>query len=135
MEEAKRAIESANKTGKKGVSIVVIGMDPRLVCCHSLITTLGHVDAGKSTLMGRLLYDLGRLDEKTKTEEEDLSITDEQYQALIEEAVKQSLSQPPGSPSDAEDEEFLTDYARCLTRTITFLRVGLVYRARIRGLV
>jgi elongation factor 1 alpha-like protein len=26
----------------------------------------GHVDAGKSTLMGRLLYELGRLDEKTK---------------------------------------------------------------------
>lgn len=26
----------------------------------------GHVDAGKSTLMGRLLYELGVLDEKTK---------------------------------------------------------------------
>jgi len=26
----------------------------------------GHVDAGKSTLMGRLLYELGRLDEKTR---------------------------------------------------------------------
>jgi len=27
---------------------------------------IGHVDAGKSTLMGRLLYELGRLDEKTR---------------------------------------------------------------------
>lgn len=27
---------------------------------------LGHVDAGKSTLIGRLLYDLGRLDEKAR---------------------------------------------------------------------
>lgn len=27
---------------------------------------VGHVDAGKSTLMGRLLYDLGRVDERTK---------------------------------------------------------------------
>lgn len=26
----------------------------------------GHVDAGKSTLMGKLLYELGRLDEKTR---------------------------------------------------------------------
>ena len=27
---------------------------------------VGHVDAGKSTLMGRLLYELGRMDEKTR---------------------------------------------------------------------
>ena len=26
----------------------------------------GHVDAGKSTLMGRLLYELGRMDEKKR---------------------------------------------------------------------
>lgn len=31
-----------------------------------LLFWTGHVDAGKSTLMGRLLYELGRLDEKTK---------------------------------------------------------------------
>ncbi|KAK7060217.1 hypothetical protein VNI00_000982 [Paramarasmius palmivorus] len=47
LEEAKKAIDVE---GKKGVSLVVIG----------------HVDAGKSTLMGRLLYELGRLDEKTR---------------------------------------------------------------------
>ncbi|KAE9405965.1 EF Tu GTP binding domain-containing protein [Gymnopus androsaceus JB14] len=41
LEEAKKVIE---------VSLVVIG----------------HVDAGKSTLMGRMLYELGRLDEKTR---------------------------------------------------------------------
>ena len=32
--------------------------------------TLGHVDAGKSTLMGRLLYDIGELTEKEKTANE-----------------------------------------------------------------
>ena len=26
----------------------------------------GHVDAGKSTLMGRLLYELGKMDEKKR---------------------------------------------------------------------
>ena len=31
-----------------------------------LLISVGHVDAGKSTLMGRLLYELGRLDEKTR---------------------------------------------------------------------
>jgi len=30
-----------------------------------LILILGHVDAGKSTLMGRLLYDTGVVDERT----------------------------------------------------------------------
>jgi elongation factor 1 alpha-like protein len=29
------------------------------------VVVLGHVDAGKSTLMGRLLHDLGHLDERT----------------------------------------------------------------------
>ena len=31
LEEAKRAIEQSDKTGKKGVSIVVIGMNPLCV--------------------------------------------------------------------------------------------------------
>jgi elongation factor 1 alpha-like protein len=31
---------------------------------------VGHVDAGKSTLMGRLLYDLGQLEEKKKVANE-----------------------------------------------------------------
>lgn len=31
---------------------------------------IGHVDAGKSTLIGHLLYELGRLDEKTKVANE-----------------------------------------------------------------
>ncbi|GJJ07398.1 hypothetical protein Clacol_001600 [Clathrus columnatus] len=30
------------------------------------LVVIGHVDAGKSTLMGRLLYDLGKIDEKTR---------------------------------------------------------------------
>ncbi len=29
------------------------------------LVVLGHVDAGKSTLMGRLLYELGRVSEST----------------------------------------------------------------------
>lgn len=48
--EAQRAVMTDSMDGKKAVSIVVIG----------------HVDAGKSTLMGRVLYELGRLDEKTR---------------------------------------------------------------------
>ncbi|KAG5716062.1 HBS1-like protein [Termitomyces sp. T112] len=50
LEEAKRAIEAEDGNAKKGVSLVVVG----------------HVDAGKSTLMGRLLYELGRLEEKMR---------------------------------------------------------------------
>ncbi|KAK1925077.1 hypothetical protein DB88DRAFT_437513 [Papiliotrema laurentii] len=42
------------ESGKKGVSLIVVG----------------HVDAGKSTLMGRLLYDIGELTEKEKTANE-----------------------------------------------------------------
>ncbi|KAJ3484999.1 hypothetical protein NLI96_g5250 [Meripilus lineatus] len=52
LEEARKALE--NKDDKKAVSLVVIG----------------HVDAGKSTLMGRLLYELGRVDEKTRAANE-----------------------------------------------------------------
>ena len=36
----------------------------------ALIFLEGHVDAGKSTLMGRLLYDTGRVDEKAKVANE-----------------------------------------------------------------
>lgn len=66
LEEAKRALEADE--GKKGISIVVIGdifllIRPIIQLSHF---STGHVDAGKSTLMGRLLYELGRLDEKTK---------------------------------------------------------------------
>ncbi|KAL4075711.1 EF Tu GTP binding domain-containing protein [Scleroderma citrinum] len=54
LEEARRFIESSGQKDKKSVSLVVIG----------------HVDAGKSTLMGRLLYELGRIDEKTRVTNE-----------------------------------------------------------------
>ncbi|KAG6919272.1 hypothetical protein DXG01_007404 [Tephrocybe rancida] len=50
LEEAKRVIDAEGENNKKGVSLVVVG----------------HVDAGKSTLMGRLLYELGRLEEKIR---------------------------------------------------------------------
>ncbi|CAL1701559.1 unnamed protein product [Somion occarium] len=48
LEEARKQLEG--NADKKTVSLVVIG----------------HVDAGKSTLMGRLLYELGRVDDKTR---------------------------------------------------------------------
>ncbi|KAI0650147.1 EF Tu GTP binding domain-containing protein [Trametes meyenii] len=50
IEEARSALKAQDHGGKQSLSLVVIG----------------HVDAGKSTLMGRLLYELGRVDEKTR---------------------------------------------------------------------
>ncbi|KAK9822587.1 hypothetical protein WJX74_007878 [Apatococcus lobatus] len=50
-----RMCEEADRTGQEGGG----GSKPRL---HLVI--LGHVDAGKSTLMGRLLHDLGLVDQK-----------------------------------------------------------------------
>nr|GAT53835.1 predicted protein [Mycena chlorophos] len=52
--EEVRSTLAVQEKDKKALSIVVIG----------------HVDAGKSTLMGRLLYELGRMDERTKTANE-----------------------------------------------------------------
>lgn len=48
LEEVKRINDAQDE--RKGVSVVVIG----------------HVDAGKSTLLGRLMYELGELDEKIR---------------------------------------------------------------------
>ncbi|KAF9224316.1 hypothetical protein BS17DRAFT_66895 [Gyrodon lividus] len=48
--EARKVLEASSENAKRRVSLVVIG----------------HVDAGKSTLMGRLLYELGRVDEKSR---------------------------------------------------------------------
>ncbi|KAH9850047.1 hypothetical protein C2E23DRAFT_905383 [Lenzites betulinus] len=48
--EAKAALAAQEQAEKRSLSLVVIG----------------HVDAGKSTLMGRLLYELGRVDEKSR---------------------------------------------------------------------
>lgn len=57
--------EDEDKSGKKNISLVVVGeLIPKAVL------TSGHVDAGKSTLMGRLLYDLGEMSEKEKTANE-----------------------------------------------------------------
>ncbi|OJA15632.1 hypothetical protein AZE42_04847 [Rhizopogon vesiculosus] len=50
LQEVRKVLEAQRAGDKKAVSLVVIG----------------HVDAGKSTLMGRLLYELGRVDEKTR---------------------------------------------------------------------
>lgn len=52
LQEVREVLEG--RGDKKAISLVVIG----------------HVDAGKSTLMGRLLYELGRVDEKTRVANE-----------------------------------------------------------------
>ncbi|KAG8893187.1 Hsp70 suppressor, GTPase facilitates ribosomal subunit dissociation, partial [Tulasnella sp. 417] len=54
IEEARKAIDWKAGDGKKGLSLVIIG----------------HVDAGKSTLMGRLTYELGQMEEKKRRENE-----------------------------------------------------------------
>ncbi|KAI0722180.1 EF Tu GTP binding domain-containing protein [Cerioporus squamosus] len=50
IEEAKVVLTAQEKGEKRSLSMVVVG----------------HVDAGKSTMMGRLLYELGRMDEKKR---------------------------------------------------------------------
>ncbi|TBU31999.1 EF Tu GTP binding domain-containing protein [Dichomitus squalens] len=54
IEEAKAALTAQEKSEKRSLSLVVVG----------------HVDAGKSTMMGRLLYELGRIDEKKRVANE-----------------------------------------------------------------
>ncbi|KAI0722989.1 hypothetical protein C8Q76DRAFT_793974 [Earliella scabrosa] len=54
IEEAKAVLAAKEKGEKRSLSMVVVG----------------HVDAGKSTMMGRLLYDLGRVDEKKRVANE-----------------------------------------------------------------
>ena len=51
---------------KNAANFVVIGMIPRFQLSNQkILILLGHVDAGKSTLMGRLLYDLKVVDQRT----------------------------------------------------------------------
>ncbi|KAF8707441.1 Elongation factor Tu C-terminal domain, partial [Rhizoctonia solani] len=54
LEEARKEATSGDSDGRKRLSLVVIG----------------HVDAGKSTLMGRLLYECGQVEEKRRREHE-----------------------------------------------------------------
>ncbi|OBZ76119.1 HBS1-like protein [Grifola frondosa] len=54
LEEVRNSLSAENKAEKQSLSLVVIG----------------HVDAGKSTLMGRLLYELGRVDERARVANE-----------------------------------------------------------------
>jgi len=70
LEEAAKALEAESK-GQAGVSLVVIGeLARRHLLCDRHSYGPGHVDAGKSTLMGRLLYETGRVDEKSKVANE-----------------------------------------------------------------
>ncbi|KAG8744859.1 Hsp70 suppressor, GTPase facilitates ribosomal subunit dissociation [Ceratobasidium sp. 414] len=54
LEEARKEANQGDSDGRKKLSLVVIG----------------HVDAGKSTLMGRLLYECGQVEEKRRREHE-----------------------------------------------------------------
>ncbi|CAE6411697.1 unnamed protein product [Rhizoctonia solani] len=54
LEEARKEATSGDADGRKRLSLVVIG----------------HVDAGKSTLMGRLLYECGQVEEKRRRDHE-----------------------------------------------------------------
>jgi elongation factor 1 alpha-like protein len=71
LEEAAKALEAESK-GQAGVSLVVIGESSvhDISSRHIHLYAPGHVDAGKSTLMGRLLYETGRVDEKSKVANE-----------------------------------------------------------------
>ena len=68
LEEARRSFQVQEESGQLGINLVVIGKATfeRIINVVTLIPRKGHVDAGKSTLMGRLLYELGRVDEKTR---------------------------------------------------------------------
>jgi elongation factor 1 alpha-like protein len=69
LEEAKRAI-SGQGDKKLSLSIVIIGMDDQPSRQMRRWSGTGHVDAGKSTLVGRLLYDLGALDQRKRAQTE-----------------------------------------------------------------
>jgi elongation factor 1 alpha-like protein len=69
LEEARKA--TSGEGTKPVVSLVVIGENFVLGPQRFLLTLLpGHVDAGKSTMMGRLLYELGQIEEKKRNSNE-----------------------------------------------------------------
>lgn len=55
------------KTNKVQINLVVVGMPDHTHISHPLTYTVftGHVDAGKSTLMGHLLFLLGNVSKKS----------------------------------------------------------------------
>ncbi len=77
-------VKEYEKSGaKKSTSFVVVGMLSNWIDSRALLTSsLGHVDAGKSTLMGRLLVDLKYVDQRTV----------DKYKRQAEKAGKQSFA-------------------------------------------
>lgn len=63
-EEIMKEIEKRQKEGKPVLSLVVIGRFPLVLICERTDWISGHVDAGKSTLMGRVLHDLGEITDR-----------------------------------------------------------------------
>ena len=73
LEEALKSLKVQEESGKLGISLVVVGTAICVVESSRIsddFVSKGHVDAGKSTLMGRLLYETGRMDEKTRVANE-----------------------------------------------------------------
>src|ERR1700761_7984569 len=64
LEEVSRTLNDASD-GRKMLSLVVIGKSSVSVISCFTSQAAGHVDAGKSTLLGRLLYELGSIDDRT----------------------------------------------------------------------
>lgn len=65
MEEARKLVNGQDGE-KPNISLVVIGARDHWLSNILLILLLGHVDAGKSTLMGRLLFELGKIEQKKR---------------------------------------------------------------------
>lgn len=57
--------EHGKKEAKNAANFVVIGECPFVLRSSRILMCAGHVDAGKSTLMGRLLCDLNVIDQRT----------------------------------------------------------------------
>jgi len=68
LEDARKAVSGQGGV-KPSVSIVIIGQFKDVLLSYKS-HILGHVDAGKSTLVGRLLYDLGRIEAKKRAQTE-----------------------------------------------------------------
>jgi elongation factor 1 alpha-like protein len=65
VEEIIAEVERRSREEKPTLSLVVVGAhSPHSIKCRCKCGT-GHVDAGKSTLMGRLLHDIGETSDRT----------------------------------------------------------------------
>jgi elongation factor 1 alpha-like protein len=66
LEEVSKKLQAVVQGEKKSISLVAVGKPYHLIFLDILSLTQGHVDAGKSTLMGRMLYEMGKVNEKER---------------------------------------------------------------------